>query len=77
MLGVILAVRILKREKCEGLFAKLNSGATNSVGGTSKRSDVEKEALPGDWVPVKELCEENQCTVWNSEIVLDMCYTFP
>jgi len=39
MLGVILVVRILKREKCEGLFTKLNSGTTNSVGSTSKRSD--------------------------------------
>jgi len=33
-------VRLLKREKYKGLFAKLNSGATNSVGGMSKRSDV-------------------------------------
>jgi len=38
MLGIILAVRLLKRERYEGLFAKLNSGATNSVGGTSERS---------------------------------------
>jgi len=39
VLGVILAMRLLNREKYEGLFAKLNSGATNSVGGTSERSD--------------------------------------
>jgi len=45
VLGIILAVRLLEREKCEGLFAKLNSGATNSVGGTSKRSD----AVFADW----------------------------
>jgi len=38
MLGIILAVRLLKIKRCEGLFAKLNSGATNSVGGTSERS---------------------------------------
>ena len=45
MLGIILAVRLLEREKCEGLFAKLNSGATNSVGGMSKRSDDSPGAL--------------------------------
>jgi len=39
VLGVILAMRLLNREKYEGLFAKLNLGATNSVGGTSERSD--------------------------------------
>jgi len=39
MLGIILAVRLLKVKGYEGLFAKLNSGATNSVGGTSERSD--------------------------------------
>ena len=38
MLGIILGMRLLQREKYEGLFTKLNSGATNSVGGTSERS---------------------------------------
>ena len=37
MLGFMFAVRLL-RTKSEGLFAKLNSGATNSIGGTSRRS---------------------------------------
>jgi len=41
MLGIILAVRLLRVKRYEGLFAKLNSGATNSVGGTSERSDDE------------------------------------
>ena len=30
---------IIESKRYEGLFAKLNSGATNSVGGTSERSD--------------------------------------
>jgi len=36
----MFAMRLLKGEQKVGLFATLNSGATNSVGGMSKRSNV-------------------------------------
>jgi len=46
-------MRLLKREQYVGLFAKLNSGATNSVGGMSKRSDADKGTV--GLIPALEL----------------------